>query len=211
MTSHPAITISRSLGSGGTEAGFLVARRLGWHFCDRRILRQAAQAMGLSPSTVSRQEEHYCGFLEKLLNIIAIATPDAPYTPPPDLPVYSKDLFQVEQGIMRQLVESYPSVLVGRASFLVFKDQPDALHVRITADLPFRVQYLVARGKAPDADSAREAIKTSDQERADYLRKLAGVDWQDPRPFHLVLDTSRDGMEGVVDRIVEEARRRFHL
>ena len=32
-----------SLGSGGTEAGFLAARKLGWPFCDRRILRMAAE------------------------------------------------------------------------------------------------------------------------------------------------------------------------
>lgn len=64
MTGYPALTISRSLGCGGTEIGFLVARKLGWHFCDRRILRLMAEVLGRNPADLALQEEHHSGFME---------------------------------------------------------------------------------------------------------------------------------------------------
>lgn len=131
MTHHPAITISRMLGSGGTRIGLSVARQLGWRFCDGRILRQAAQELNMPLASLREQEEHSCSFLEYLLTMSAFASPEVPYTPPPDLPVYSKDIFEVESGIMRRLVERESAVLVGRGGFIALKDRPTTLHLRI--------------------------------------------------------------------------------
>jgi len=208
MAAHPAITISRSLGSGGTEVGFLLARKLGWRFCDRTILRQAAQVLGLTSAGLGPQEERYSGFLEQLFSLMTLATPEAPYTPPLDLPVYSRDLVEVERDIMRQIVRHYPAVLVGRGGFVALKDHPLALHVQIVADMAFRTQFLVDRGKAPDLEAARRLIEESDRNRGDFIRRITGLDWNDPRPFHLVLDSSRLGLGGCVARIAEEARLR---
>ena len=71
MSQNPVITISRSLGSGGTEAGFLAARRLGWHFCDRRILRLTAEAMGSSISGLAGQEERQRALSRALARVVA--------------------------------------------------------------------------------------------------------------------------------------------
>ena len=209
MTDHPAITISRSLGSGGTEVGFLLARQLGWRFCDRTILRQAAQALGLTCASLGPQEERHSGFLERLLSLMTLATPEAPYTPPLDLPVYSRDLFDLERSIMLQVVRHYAAVLVGRGSFVALKDYPEALHVRIVAGLEFRAQFLVDRGKAPDLEAAHRAIAASDRDRAGFIRGVSGLDWNDPKHFHLVLDSSRLGLEGCVAAIAEAAGKRF--
>jgi cytidylate kinase len=210
ITPHPAITISRTFGSGGTEVGFLVARQLGWRFCDRSILRQTAQTLGLSSASLRYQEERRCGFLDRLLSLIAITSPEVPFIPPLDMPIYSRELFEVERNVMRCLVNNAPAVLVGRGGFVALKDRPATLHVRIQADLPFRMQFLVDRGKAADLESARKAIELSDRNRAAFIREVSGLDWFDPRLFDLVLDTSRDGIEACSVRLVEEAMARFH-
>ena len=209
MTPHPAITLSRTFGSGGTEVGFLVARQLGWRFCDRTILRQTAQALGLPSASLRYREERRCGFLERLLNLIAVASPEVPFTPPVELPIYSRDLFEAERKVMHCLVDNASAVLVGRGGFAALKDRPLVLNVRIQADLPFRKQFLVDRKKAQDGESALKAIEISDRNRAAFIREVTGLDWQDPKNFDLVLDTSRDGIAGCAERIVEEAGRRF--
>jgi len=211
MTSHPAITISRSLGSGGTEAGFLAARQLGWHFCDRRILRLAAGAMGRSVPSMARQENQGNGFKEWLLAILALGSPETPFMPLLDVPVYSRDLFEAQSAVMRQLVARAPSVLVGRGGFIAFKDRPGTLHVSIHADLEFRVESLVARGKAASAAAAREAIDASDRGRFGFIKAISGEDWKDPRHFGLVLDSGRLGFDGCAARIVETAQERLSL
>lgn len=81
MALHPAITLSRSFGCGGTEIGFRVAQRLNWQFCDRRILSLAAQSLGRSPESLEFREEHHPGFLESLGNILFQGAPEATYVP----------------------------------------------------------------------------------------------------------------------------------
>jgi hypothetical protein len=207
MTHHPAITISRSLGSLGTEVGFLAARQLGWHFCDRRILRLAAEALGRPVAALAPQEEHHFGFLEQLAKVFAFGSPEAPYTPPLEMPVYSSDLFELERKLMLRMVEHAPSVIVGRAGFIALKDRPATLHVRVLADRPFRIQAMMDHGLAGTPEAAAQALDASDRNRAAFIRKISGLDWHDTRHFQLVLDTSRDGIEACAQRIVEAAAR----
>jgi cytidylate kinase len=205
MTSYPAITISRSLGSQGTEIGFSVARRLGWHFCDRRILRLAAEAMGLTTAGLARQEERPCGFLKQLEGMLGFGSPESPYTPLLEMPVYSSEVFAAQGKVMLQVLRHAPSVILGRGGFVALKDRPATLHVSIHADPAWRIQSLVERGKAANAEAARKAIETSDRERGGFIRSVSGLDWRDPGQFQLVLNPAREGFQGCVDRIVAMA------
>jgi cytidylate kinase len=209
MPANPVVTLSRSLGSGGTEVGFMVARRLGWAFCDRRILRLAAEAMGHPASGLAHLEERQCGFLEQMMNIIGFGSPEACYTPLLTLPIYSSELFNLERQVMLKLAARAPSVLVGRGGFCALRQRPATLHVSIRADLDFRIQHLVARGKAADPATARKAIAVSDRDRAAFIRAISGLDWQDPGNFDLVLDASGIGLEVCVERLLEEVGSRL--
>lgn len=148
-----------------------------------------------------------CGFLERLQNLLVFTSLEVPFAPPVDLPIYSSELFEAERNVMLHLVESAPAVLVGRGGFVALKDRPLTLHVRVQADLSFRMQFLVEHKKAQDLEEARQMIETSDRERAAFIRKISGLDWHDSRHFQLVLDTSKDGLEACAERIVEEAKR----
>ena len=207
MTHHPALTVSRSYGSGGTEAGFLAARALGWRFCDRRILRLAAQALGEAVATLGHQEERPSGFLDQLLGMLAFGSPEAPYTPLLELPRYDTEVFAAERKVMLQVVEEAPSVLVGRGGFFALKGRPGTVHVRIHSSLDFRIQNLVSRGKAVDARAARQAIEDSDRNRSAFIREVSGLEWDDPRNFHLVLAVSTLGMAACVQQMVEACGR----
>lgn len=209
MEIPPVITLSRSLGSGGTEVAFLAARRLGWRFCDRSILRRAAQALGRTPASLRPQEERPSGFLEHVLHLFAIASPEVPFAPPLELPIYSQELFDLERKIMANLAASGPAVIVGRGGFIAFKDHPRALHVRVQADPAFRAQFLVDRHKAPDLPSARQMIQGSDIGRARFIQAISGQNWQNPANFHLVLDTSREGIETCVELLLQASAQRF--
>ena len=202
MTHYPAMTISRSLGSGGTQAGFLAARELGWRFCDRRILRLAAEAMGHSVADLGRQEERSSGFLDQLLTMLAFGSPEAPYTPLLELPVYSDAVYEAQRKGMLEVVAHAPSVLVGRGGFMALKGRPATLHLRFHTDLETRIANLVTRGKAPDADAARKAIADSDRNRSAFIKDISGHDWNDPAPFDLVLDVGRTSLDACVRQMV---------
>ena len=48
-------------------------------------------------------------------------------------------------------------------------------------------------------------MEKSDQERSRFNRDLAGRPWEDPRNFDLILDASREGIDGCAMRILEAA------
>jgi hypothetical protein len=91
------------------------------------------------------------------------------------------------------------------------KGRGNTLHVRIDADPAFRIQSLVAQGKAPDLDAARQAILQSDRDRAALIRKISGLDWNDPRNFDLLVDMSSCGPEICAERIASAAESRFEV
>jgi len=100
-------------------------------------------------------------------------------------------------------------VILGRGGFFALKDRSSTLHVRIQADLAYRIQFLVEHKIAPNPEAARQAIERSDQDRAAFIRDIAGLEWGDPQNFDLVLDISREGLEGCVLQIVTAAKQRF--
>lgn len=208
MEAYPAITLSRSLGSGGTESGFLVAKQLGWAFCNRRILRLAAESIGHTSAGLASQEERPDHWLEHMLQMLAFGAPEVSYSPLLEMPVYSKELYELEREVMLKLAATRASVFVGRGGFCALQRRPATLHVSIEADLDFRISYLVARGKAIDRNAARKAIVVSDRDRAAFIQSISGLDWRDARNFDLVLDASKAGVEGCAARMVEEVRNR---
>ena len=205
MSVHPAITISRTLGSGGTPIAYHVAQALRWRYCDRSILRLTAAALGRDPADLAPGEGRSGTFLEDLFRVLAFASPESPFTPSPERPLYGPELFASESVIMRQLVEHAPAVLVGRGGFVALAGRPATLHVHIQAGLEFRIRRLLETRRAFSAEGARQAIKASDRDRARFIRAISGREWQDPGNFNLVLDSSREGLAGCEARILELA------
>jgi len=58
----------------------------------------------------------------------------------------------------------------------------------------------------PEEKSLRELCKSVDAARADYIRRLYGVDWLDARSYDLAVDTGRLGVDKSVDVIEQVAR-----
>lgn len=202
-THHPAITLSRTLGSGGSLIAYHVAQQLGWRYLDRRILRRTAAELGLDLAAMGRGEERPDRFIDRLLQVMAVASPESPYTPPVEVPLYGRDIFEQEVPIMRDLLAGAPAVLVGRGGFVAFRHRPATLHVHVQASRDFRIQRLVAIGKAPDPAEALRLIQASDQDRTAFIREISGLAWEEPRNFDLIVDPSREGFELCEHRIIE--------
>ena len=48
------VAIGRQIGSGGTELGERLARRLGFAYVDRQVIQEAARCLGISRATADR-------------------------------------------------------------------------------------------------------------------------------------------------------------
>jgi len=165
----PAITLSRKLGSLGTEIARSLADSLGYRMMWREVINEAASRacapevalaviddlglLGLRPSSKAQR-----AFLESV------------------------------QQIVEQLAAEGNVVVVGRAGQIILRGYPGVLHVRITAPLALRVERIAARHSI-SAAAAKARVESSDQSRSTYVRRHYHVDWDDPKSYDLVINT----------------------
>ena len=106
---------------------------------------------------------------------------------------------------MREEAAPGDAVIVGRMASVVLRGRPDLVRVFLRAPLEWRAAH-VAESLGIDVAAARAEIARIDEARKAYAREGYRVTWGDPRVFDLVLDTSRFGVEGSAQVIVDAVR-----
>jgi cytidylate kinase len=108
-------------------------------------------------------------------------------------------------GVIKALAESGNVVILGRASPVILRDRPDALHVLAVAPPDLRVQRVALREEISVEEAKRRAHDV-DRGRAAFHRKFFKVDADDPSLFDLVIHTKRLSFEAGADLVVLAAR-----
>jgi cytidylate kinase len=184
------ITISRQIGAGETTIAPAVAEKLGWECVDKQILNREVEETGITLPYLVHFDERMPGKGETI-----------PFSH--DAEKYFHALKEIIQGYARK----GNVVLVGRGANFILKDD-DALHYRLIADLPYRIRR-VMEVRWVNEGPAREIIEQSDRDRAGFVRHYFQADWDDPLHYHALLNTSRLGIETVIERIVTAAQSRW--
>jgi cytidylate kinase len=204
------ITISRQYGAGGSEVARRVAEALGWRLVDNELVERVAARAGLAPEDVAKWEERVSTFVERLAGALAAATPElaVPAEAGGTVPKLGEaDLVRITESVVAEIAAEGRVVLVGRAAPAVLARQREALHVKLVAPKPHRVEAVAAR-LGVSQEQAAAAVDESDSTRARYHRQYYHRDWNDPVNYHLVLNTGTLGLDGATDVIVAVARRR---
>src|SRR5437870_3191006 len=179
------ITISRQLGSGGSEIARQVAVNLGYEFVDKQTTDTIFRQYGLI-----RFDELYSSvpsFLDLLNadNLLLVA---------------------MSNEIIEAVAQRGNVVILGRAGFAVLAGFADVLNVRIQAPFSDRVQRVMEREGLADFDVAVERVKQDDEVHDKYIRRFYNKQWDDPSNFDLVLDTGLLSKDEAVQKIAEAAR-----
>jgi CMP/dCMP kinase len=187
-----SIAISRQMGSGGTYIGYLAARRLGFQYVDREILREAARQLEIDVGVLEGLDQRSSGLVENLIRAFTFGTPDA-RNAPLRKPIYQKDLFAAESRIMNGIAERYNAVIVGRAGFYALRNQPRVIRVFVHAPLEFRVRRIMKVQGLTDYRAAQALVEETDRRRAKFIKDMTGADWYAAINYHLCIDA------GVID------------
>jgi len=179
------ITVSRKMGTHGSEIARRVASELGYRFYDTEAINQMAQELGVLGSVMAIDEK-------------APSVLQRVFSPRPM--VYLERL----HSVIYELAKQGDAVFLGRGSHLLLRDFPCALHVRVTASLEVRIRTLVARGFTPEA--AARALKRTDDERSAFVRFAFGVDWEDPTRYDLVVNMDKLSVPMAVSTVVHMVR-----
>ena len=213
----PVITISRQFGAAGVPVGKKLAERFDAELLDRAIVAQVAVRSGIPEDELESYDERMPTFWQRVTAALASGSPEPQMAPLPyeeQLPASSiqERLIAITRLVIEEAAQRGNAVIIGRGGAWILGKRPDVLNVQLHASLDARVHYLLSRVEEvppdarPEEKSLRELCKSVDAARADYIRRLYGVDWLDARSYDLAVDTGRLGVDKSVDVIAQVAR-----
>lgn len=201
MKANTVITIGRQLGSGGLDVARILSEKTGIIMYDRELLYIAAKESGLCPELFQANDEKSKG--GRFGFLIGIKSSMYPSFINPDAAATSEEsLFNVQSRIISKIADSGSAIFVGRCADYVLRDREQLLSVFITGDLEDRVKRVMLRDNVPEA-SARKKIEQGDIKRAEYYNYFTFKKWGDSSGYDVCLNSSRFGIEGTVDCIID--------
>jgi cytidylate kinase len=178
------------MGCGALTVAKKVAERLKLELYDDDRLQQEAVSMGYASEDLKAFDEKAPGLFDRLLR----RRPE----------MYD----ELMAGVIYEVARRAEGIIIGHGSFYFLKDFTCALHLRLHASNPFRIQRLVDTRKV-NAENALKMIENSDAERKGFLDFLFQIDWNDLSLYDLVINVDKLGIDAAVDMIVHLAETEY--
>lgn len=190
------ITISREFGSGGRSIAKKVAKKLGYEYIDVEMIERLAQTSGIDADDLESYEEislhkslfgfAFSGFGNKEEAVDTM-------------------LWNKQREMILEIAERGNCVIVGRCADYVLRDNENALHVFIHADLDYRINRIVTHyGQTEETPEKRIADK--DKMRKANYEYLTDREWGVVQYYDLTLNSGKIGQERCVDIIAGVAK-----
>lgn len=184
------ITVSREFGSGGRTIGRKLAEKLGIPCYDAQLLKDIAEKSGFNENYIKDAGEYAPGgFISNVLSNRMFGPSNG------DL------LWDIQYGIITELAQKGPCVIVGRCADYILEDKADCLKVFIHADIDFQARRIVEVYGESDV-SPLERLKEKDKRRAAYHLFYTDKKWGDARNYDICLNSGVLGIDNCVDIIV---------
>jgi cytidylate kinase len=98
--------------------------------------------------------------------------------------------------------------VLGRGGAVVLASVPGALHVYLGGSEECRIER-VMNELGVDRSTAHRRVKENDRARRDYVKRVYGIDGDDPVLYHLMIDAVSLGVDVCVDLVVAASESLF--
>jgi cytidylate kinase len=199
------LTISHQYGSGGSQIARDLGGRLQWSVWDKEIVRKMAAEYQVAEPEVEAKDERVASFMEKLVDLLGLGGFATAYSILPPQ-VDDAKLLYMTRTIVEDIARTGRAIIVGRGGNHILAKRPSTLHVFILAPLETRVQRVIEMEKLTRSEAERR-IAGMDRLRTEFIRSFYHADWQDPRRYHLTVDSALWGERGTADLILSALER----
>ena len=196
------VTFARGFGTGVKEIASMLAKDLGIHCYENRILTLASQMSGLDEKLFLdineriRSNGGFTGFLKGLPRSRQYIARNEKF-------VSDDRLFEYQSQIIRNLADQESCVIVGKCADYVLKGRKNVVSIYIEAPRAFCLERTMQRMKV-SADVAAATIENTDKYRADYYKYYTkGNYWTNPVNYDMTLNSEKVGIAGCVKMIEE--------
>lgn len=183
------IAMTREIGSRGMDVAAGLSATLGLKIIQSDTVANCiAERLGVKESAVL----HYVNGSASLLQRWQID---------------QRKLFHYAAEEILRLAQQGNVLIKGWGVATLLRDLSGVISVRVCAPMDFRVRVLMVRLGTTDANAVRERIERYDAARARTMRAYFDIEQEDPRLYHIVLNTQRLSIETCVKTVSELAKR----
>ena len=195
------ITIGREYGSGGLDVGRMLSEKLNVKCYDKELLSMAAKESGLCQEIFENHDEKPTSSF--LYSLVMDTYSVSGYTSAPflDMPLNHK-VFLAQFETIKNLAKKESCIIVGRCADYALAEHPNCINVFIHADMDFRINHIMTTFDL-SKDKAIDMIHKTDKKRASYYNYYSSKKWGDSRSYHLTLDSSKLGLQGCSEMILD--------
>lgn len=127
-----------------------------------------------------------------------------------EVPVYDKayiehelqeNSYLSESQLIKELAQN-SCIILGRCASEILKDQPNVFNVYVCADKEDRIHRIMNKENLT-YEAAKEMLEENDRKRADYYNEHTGKVWGDVTNYHMILDTTKLGIENCADILIK--------
>lgn len=175
------ITISREVGSLGTEIAKKIKDDIGLKFLDKEVLeKELVSHYGISEKKVELYDEKSPSFW--------------------DFSSDKRRYLHFMKSAMYEFARNGSCIIMGRGGQVLFKGFADTLHIRIFAPYELRIERIMKRYKCKET-MAEQIIRHSDHDRAGFHKFFFNIDWNDQQLYDLMINTSTVTVDAAVRMI----------
>jgi cytidylate kinase len=202
------ITISRELGSRGSDIADLLCERLGYCRIDKAMLTQIAAEAGVDVKAVLAKERAVTSRPRLISDQMTSLYGRAPSAFGRKGDLDDQTYARIVKETMERFAKEGNAVVIGRGGQLVLRDWPNALHVHIYAPVEVRVQRLRDQRDISELEAKRR-VSSSDEQKRLYIRNAYNnANWKDAKHYHLMINTGYIAPEVAADLIFQAAKSR---
>jgi cytidylate kinase len=164
------VTLSRELGSLGTEIARMLSSGLGYSQLDKESLEVLLKDLGMTRPQLELDDEKRPGFWEQFT-------------------LEKIRYLDFMKAAMYRFAGAKDCVIIGRGGNIIFRGVPGTLRLRVVAPTGVRVARLRER-LGIDEQHALRMIHQSDHDRAGYHKYFFNTAWDSPADYDLVINTA---------------------
>ena len=194
------VTFARGFGTGGKEIASKLAKELGIHCYENRILTLASQMSGLDEKLFQEVNEKvrsnggFSSFLKGLPRAKSYISRNEKF-------VSDDKLFEYQKQIIENLADTESCVIVGKCADYILRGRPNIVSIYIEAPRDFCVKRTMEHMGVTE-DVAPATIVHTDKFRADYYKYYThGNYWTNPVNYDLTINSEKVGIEDSVKLI----------
>lgn len=196
------VTFARGFGTGGKEIASKLAKELGIHCYENRILTLASQMSGLDAKVFDEVNEKmratggFASFLKGLPRAKSYIARNEKF-------VSDDKLFEYQSEIIKNLADTESCVIVGKCADYVLRGRQNVVSIYIEAPRAFCVERTIEHMGVTEK-FANATIAQTDKYRADYYKYYThGNYWTNPVNYDLTLNSEKVGIDNCV-KVIEQ-------